>query len=226
MDATSVDESLEGSPSQAQGKPEMRCWDAEQVRTFLGVVEGDSLYALWALEVSRGLRRGELLGLRWEDVDLNAGQLSVRQTPIQVGYDVQLSTPKTAKGTRTIPLDDHVVAALRKLRLRQQEDRLSWGPGWHDSGLVFTRENGEFVHPDSLTQMFRRHASRARLPKIRFHDLRHTAITLLLAHGVPVKVVSTWAGHANIGITLDTYTHVIPAQEHHASEVMASLIFG
>lgn len=214
------------APSQKVGKKEMRCWDTDQVRAFLGHVTGDRLYALWALAFARGMRRGELLGLRWEDVDLEKGQVKVRQALVQVGYEVVVSTPKTAKGTRTIPLDPQTVATLRAWKVRQAEERLAWGPGWQDTGLVFTRENGAWIHPDAATAAFARHTKEAGLPSIRFHDIRHTAATLLIGAGVPVKVVSEWLGHANIGITLDTYTHVMPAQEHAASEVMASLIYG
>jgi hypothetical protein len=148
------------------------------------------------------------------------------QSLVQVGSAVRVSTPKTASGVRTIPLDLTTTAALKAWKVRQTEERLAWGPGWQDTGYAFTRENGTPIHPDNASRWFALHTKAAGLDRIRFHDIRHTALTLLLANGVAVKTVSVWAGHANVGITLDTYTHVLPAMEDAASEVMASVMYG
>ena len=119
----------------------MRAWTAEQAACFLGAVREDRLYVAWLVLTTRGLRRGEMLGLRWSDVDLDAGQLAVVRALVDVDYALVVSPPKTRKGRRTIPLDALLVAALRAHRARQHAERLAWGPGWVDTGLVISREN-------------------------------------------------------------------------------------
>lgn len=127
--------------------PEMRIWTAEQLRAFLGHVRADRLVAAWHLLTTTGMRRGELLGLRWLDVDLEEGFLAVRQTRVSVDYEVAVGTPKTERGNRTVALDPATVAVLREHRSRQLEERLAWGPAWTDTGLVFTRADGTEIHP-------------------------------------------------------------------------------
>jgi integrase len=205
--------------------PEMRTWTAEELGRFLEHVRGERLYAAWTLAATTGLRRGEVLGLRWADVDLDAARVAVRQTLISVEYGVQLSEPKTAKGRRSVALDPQTVAILREHRKHQVEERLAWGPAYHPSELVFTREDGFHIHPERFSDMFEARVRRAGLPRIRLHDLRHTHATLALAAGVHPKVVSERLGHANIGITLDTYSHAIPALEEEAAATVAALVF-
>lgn len=171
------------------------------------------------------MRRGEVLGLRWSDVDLNAARLSVQQTPVSVAYKLEFSTPKTARGRRSLALDATTVEALRTHRKRQLEERMAWGPAYEESGLVFTTENGAPIHPDRFTQMFDKHAKHAGLPRIRLHDLRHSHATLALAAGVHPKVVSERLGHATVAFTLDVYSHAVPALQEDAAERVASLIF-
>ena len=144
--------------------PEMRIWTAEQLRAFLDHVRTDRLVAAWQLLATTGMRRGELLGLRWVDVDLEAGSLSVRQTRVSVDYEVSVGTPKTDRATRTVALDPATIAVLREHRSRQLEERLAWGPAWTDTGLVFTRENGSEIHPQRFSQYFRRLAGSSGLP--------------------------------------------------------------
>ncbi|MBA3302638.1 MAG: site-specific integrase, partial [Acidimicrobiia bacterium] len=123
-------------------------------------------------------------------------------------------------------LDPVTVAALRAHRIRQAAERLQWGPAWIDSGLVFGRENGAWLHPGSFTQLFDKHVRRAGLSRIRLHDLRHTHASLALQAGVAPKVVSERLGHARVAFTLDTYVHSIPAQGEEAARKVADLVFG
>jgi integrase len=194
-------------------RPELQVWTAADLRSFLAFVEGDRLYALWLLAASTGMRRGEVLGLQWPDVDLGRARVAVRRSLVTVGHRVVVSEPKTAKGRRSVALDPATVAGLKALRKHQTVERLAWGPAWTDSGLVFTREDGRPLHPREVTRAFTRHVLAAGLPVIRLHDLRHTHATLALAAGVHPKVVQERLGHANIAITLDTYSHAVPALE-------------
>lgn len=207
--------------------PEMRTWSAEELRRFLERVREDRYFAAWRLAAMTGLRRGEIFGLRWRDLDLEAGRLSVRQTLLSVGSTLTFGTPKTAKGRRSVALDAETVAALRRLKVRQAEERLALEGDWPDHDLVFTREDGEPVHPDPFSRRwFEKHVKAAGLPRIRFHDLRHTHATLALQAGIHPKVVSERLGHATISITLDTYSHAIPAMQEEAAVKIAALVAG
>ena len=207
------------------GRPELQVWTAAELRAFLAHVEGDRLYALWLLAASTGMRRGELLGVQWSDVDLGRVRIAVRRSLVTVGHEVVVSEPKTAKGRRSVALDPATVAGLKAWRKQQTAERLAWGPAWTDSGLVFTREDGRPLHPREVTRAFSRHVLDARVPIIRLHDLRHTHATLALAAGAHPKVVQERLGHANIAITLDTYSHVVPALEEQAARTVAALVF-
>jgi integrase len=204
---------------------EMKTWTANELARFLDVAAQDRLYAAWVLAATTGMRRGEVLGLRWNDVDLDASRLSVRQTLVSVAYETKFSTPKTARSRRSVSLDATTVAALRDHRKRQLEDRMAWGSAYHDTGLVVTRENGTCVHPDRFTQMFDKHVKHSGLPRIRLHDLRHTHATLALAAGVHPKVVSERPGHATVAFTLDVYSHAVPALQEDAADRVAALVF-
>lgn len=178
------------------------------------------------LTANRQEKSGSVLGLRWQDVDLDTSRVSISQTLVVVnGYEVQYSEPKTAKGRRMVALDVQTVKALREQRERQLLERALWGDAYEDEDLVFAKENGTPLHPDSFSDAFFRHANAAGLPRIRFHDLRHTHATLALAAGIHPKVVSERLGHASITITLDTYSHAIPAMQETAASLVASLVF-
>jgi integrase len=213
------------APSSPPGSVEMKTWTAEELRRFLDFVASDRLYGAWVLAATTGLRRGEVLGLRWGDIDLEPGRLAVRQTLVSVAYETKFSTPKTKRGRRSVSLDATTVMALRSHRKRQLQDRMAWGPAYQDSGLVVTREDGSLVHPDRFTQMFDKHVKNSGLPRIRLHDLRHTHATLALAAGVHHKVVSDRLGHATVAFTLDVYSHAVPALQEEAAERVAALVF-
>jgi integrase len=210
----------------AARSPERTTWTAEELRRFLSLVEDDRLQAAWVLLATTGMRRGEVLGLRWDDLDLDNARLLIRQALISVGYEAQFSEPKTGRSARVVDLDPVTVGALKAHRAKQAEERLLWGPYWQDHGLVFTRENGTAFHPQLLSDAFDRLVKRSGLPKIRLHDLRHTYATLSLRAGIRAEVVSRRLGHATVAFTQDTYTHAIPAMEQEAAEQVARLIFG
>lgn len=207
-------------------RKQIRTWSARELRAFLAHVDGDRLHAAYVLAATTGMRRGEVLGLRWQDVDLESQRVSISQTLVVVGgYEAQYSEPKTAKGRRSVALDPTTTEALRSHRERQMLERQLMADAYVDSDLVFAREDGAWIHPDSFSELFWRHAKAAKLPRIRFHDLRHTHATLALAAGVHPKVVSERLGHASITITLDTYSHAIPAMQETAASLVASLVF-
>ena len=203
---------------------EMHTWTAAEVGTFLASVREDRLYAAWLLLATLGLRRGELLGLRWPDVDLITGRIAIRNTLVMVDGKPVMAEPKTAKGRRSLMLAPQVLEAVRAHRAHQAAERLSWGVDYTDSGVVVTTEDGRPMHPETLSGLFVRQAKRVGLPPIRLHDLRHSVASILLAQGVHPKVVSEQLGHATIALTLDTYSHVIPSLQQEAAGVMAAAV--
>jgi integrase len=204
---------------------EMKTWSAEQLGAFLTSVREERLYPLWHTIAMTGMRRGEALGLRWSDVDLENGRLSVRRALIPTNRDVVVSEPKTAKGRRVIALDPATVEVLKSQAARQLAEQREWEEAWTDTGLVFTKENGEALDPETITRWFRIAVREAMLPKVRLHDLRHTHATLALQAGIHPKVVSERLGHATVSITLDTYSHAVPALQEEAAEKIAGLVF-
>jgi integrase len=170
------------------------------------------------------MRRGELLGLRWIDVDLDAGRVAIRQPRVVVDHAVYTSEPKTARSRRSIALDPATVAALREHQARQAAERVVIGPGCQDSGLVFTRPDGSPIHPHLFSDWFKQHVPRAGPPKIRLHDVRHSYASAALAAGIAAKVVSERPGHATIAITMDTYSHVLPGLDERAAATVVQLI--
>ncbi len=206
---------------------EMSVWSPEQLRCFIRSVRSDRLFAAWLLAATTGMRRGELLGLRWCDVELDEATVSVRQIRTVARYEVLTLTPKTDKGARTIALDPETVAALRTHRVKQVEERLILGPRYRDSGdAVFTNEDGSPIHPERFSACFRHHCERSGLPAIRLHDVRHSYVTALLGEGVPLKVVSQRVGHASPMVTMTIYQHVLPVDDRAAAAVGARAILG
>ena len=205
----------------------MAILEPEELRAFVESVQRDRLYAAWMLAATTGMRRGEILGLRWSDIDLKNMALSVRQIRTVANYQVVTLTPKTDKGARTISLDARTVAVLRAHRVSQMEERLLFGSGFQDEGdYVFRQEDGAPIHPERLSRLFKQHCRRAGLPPVRFHDIRHSYVTALLRQGVPLKVVSQRVGHASPMVTLAIYQHVLPGDDRAAADVGAQLIFG
>jgi integrase len=216
-------------PSAAAAKsPEMKVWNADQVRAFLDFTREDRDYITWHLAVSCGLRRGEVCGLRWSDLELDATPptLSVKQQLVESLYRVTFAPPKTARGKRLVVLDPVTVAALRAHRRRQAAERLALGAAYDDHDLVVARLDGTPVHPNNVGQHFRRQIVKAGLPLIRFHDLRHTHATLALQAGIHPKIVSERLGHASTSFTLDVYSHATPSMQQQAADVMSAVLSG
>ncbi len=194
----------------------------EQARILLAAARGDRLEALYVLAVSAGLRQGELLGLRWQDVDLESGTLSVRrQLTRSKENGLRFTELKSKKSRRSIRLATSAIEALRRHRSAQNEERLRLGRLWKDQDLVFANRTGAPLDVGNLTNYsFRPLLERAELPRIRFHDLRHTCATLLLSRNVNPKIVQEMLGHANISETMDTYSHVLPSMQETAVSAM------
>ena len=211
-------------PSTKGAGVEMKTWNAEQLKAFLAAAKDDRLSPVYHLLAMTGLRRGEACGLRWDDVDLEASRLSVRRALIPYGDGVIVSEPKTVKGRRSIALDPGTIEVLKAQAQRQLDDQKEKAEAWSDTGYVFTKESGEPVHPQMVSRGFAQAIAAAKLPQIRLHDLRHTHATLALQAGIHPKVVSERLGHATIAITLDTYSHAIPAMQEEAAERIAELV--
>jgi integrase len=208
-----------------RSSPEMQTWDTRQVAAVLTAAASDDLEALWRLALLTGMRRGELLGLRWADVDLDAGALAVRRTLSRGSTSrLEVGEPKTGAGRRRVSLPASVVESLRCHRVRQLEQRLAVGPAYVDADLVFATESGGVIHPNTLSRRFGQLIEQAGVPPIRFHDLRHTCATMLLAEGVHPKVVQERLGHATIAETLDRYSHVAEDMQRHAADRLDAAI--
>ena len=194
------------------------------VAQLIEAAHDGTLRALYAVATTSGLRRGELLGLRWSDVSLDKGTVSVARTAQRVdGQGWVFAEPKTQKGRRQVRLAKMAVTELRRHRKEQAEARLRVGPMWKDIDCVFASEVGTPLEEARLSRCFKADLQKAGLPAVRFHDLRHTAATLLLSKNVHPKVVQEMLGHANIAITLDTYSHVTPDMQEAAVEALDQL---
>ncbi|WP_411146377.1 site-specific integrase, partial [Streptomyces sp. x-80] len=199
-------------------------WTPEQTGAFLDFVAKDRLYAMWHLVAFRGLRRGEACGQPWSETNLDTHSLTVSSQLVQDGWEVETSEPKTDSGFRVIALDDDTVSVLKRHREQQDAEREEWGSAWVETGLLFTQEDGSWLHPGKVTDLFERLVAASGLPPIRLHDLRHGAATLMLAAGVDVKVVSDTLGHSDTRITRDIYQSVFPQVAKDAAEATAKLV--
>jgi integrase len=205
---------------------EIKTLAPQQARALLQFAHTDRLEALYVLAVTSGMRQGELLGLKWEDVDMETGTLQVRRTlSTAIGRGFSFNAPKTAKGRRSIKLPEIALSSLRRHREAQQQESDKMTGLWEDHGLVFTTHVGTpMSRQDLITRSFRPLLQRADLPNIRFHDLRHTCATLLLGRGVHAKLVQELLGHATISVTLDTYSHVLPSMTDQTATAMEDVL--
>lgn len=209
-------------------KPQHKVWTPEQLRAFIAHVTttGDRFAPLWVLAAGTGMRRGELLALRWGDIDLDAGVVSVERSVTQIGRELHYSRPKNHE-RRTVAVDTHVAAALRAWRTQQSAEQRQWGDAYaNPDGLVFTWENGSPVPGDYATRHFVRAQAGADLPRITLHELRHTHASILLGQGVPVHVVSARLGHKDASVTLNVYAHHIPEDHTRVLDVFTTAVWG
>lgn len=189
----------------------------DQARVFLEAARGDRLEALYTTALSLGLRQGECLGLHWQDVDFDAGRLEVRTTLQRIGGKLQLVEPKTERSRRRLSLPAFAVAALREHRVRQLQERLQAGSLWVDSGLVFTTHFGGPIAKENLRRPWARLLRDAKLPPIRFHDLRHSAASLLHAQGADARLIMGVLGHSQISTTMNVYAHIFEEAKQEAA---------
>ncbi len=225
-------------------RPRVHPWEAEELGRFLDHAQGDRLAPLFEVAAYTGLRRGELVGLRWDDITIRTidaqtrGFITVRQQVVEVdgtgvacqfcggehrGY--RFGPPKTASGeSRRVDLDPNTVGVLLAQQLAQQVEREDWADAYNEHDLVFAREDGSPVPPGDVTAAFYRLTDAAGLRRVRLHDLRHGQASLMLAAGISIAVVSKRLGHSSISITSDTYSHLLEGVGQHAAEAAADLV--
>jgi integrase len=201
---------------------EMKPLDGEQAKAFLSVAKGDRLEALFFLAIYGGFRIGEILALRWRDLDMDKGVIRVEHTLTRKG---KLTAPKSGKG-REVHLASPALEALKRHRKAQAEERLFCGNVWKDTGHVFTSATapGEHLREITVSRAFKRLLKDAGLPDIRFHDLRHTCATLLFSQGANPKLVQETLGHSSVAITMDRYTHWIPSMGEQTAKMLEAAL--
>ena len=205
-------------------REEIRPLDRDQVRALFEAAKDDRLETLYIVAVHCGLRQGELLGLEWDDVDLEAGALQVRRTLSAAKNGPRFTTPKTAKSRRSVRLTPTAVEALKRHSARQADEMTKASDLYEDHRLVFASLVGTPLSQHNLTRSFKAVLKRAGLPPtVRFHDLRHTCATLLLSRGYNGKSVQELLGHATIAITLDIYSHILPGMADHTTAMEDAL---
>lgn len=209
-------------------KHEFTPWTAEQTSLFIKSLKGSRLFSLYVTEWATGLRRSEILGLQWPDIDLKRGTLSVKRSLVRVKGGYIFGEPKTKKSRRTIPLPQQATQTLRSWRAKQAQEKVKWNadqidipeeerPVYNPLNMVFIDEVGQPLKPDFISISFKRDLQAAKLPNIRFHDLRHGHATMLLELGEDLKVISERLGHSSITMTGDTYSHVREKMQKEAS---------
>jgi integrase len=205
---------------------EMQPLTRDEARTLLEGSRDDRFHALWVVAITTGMRIGELLALEWGDIDIARSHLTVnRSAYFKQGLGMLIKAPKTKRSRRVIRLNANVVAELKAHRARQNQERLAAGAIWLDRGIVFCNEVGGYTYHSSVLRRFRRILKSCGLPRIRLHDLRHTAATLMLASGVNIKVVSEMLGHSSVATTLTIYAHVTEDMQEHAARAMGQIFF-
>ena len=214
--------------------PEMKWWTPDELRTFLDMTATEALAPLFRVAAMTGMRRGEVCGLRWSDLDLDGrpAHIEVRHqlTVVRGGPDggfLFSERTKTDRGRRRVGLDDKTVAVLKARKSQQAEHRLATGTGWsNEHDLVFTEPDGSPLDPESVAQVFNRRVAKSGLPRIRFHDLRHSYVAALIAAGEQPLLIARRLGHASASFTLDKYGHLFPEADSQAASAVAAMVDG
>jgi integrase len=215
-------------PNGKKGVAEMQTWSREEANKYLSIarVQGIRTECFYTLALETGMRKGELCGLKWEDINTEEDIISVRRTLLYSGIEAILGTPKNGK-CRAIAISSRLVDLLKKLKIEQNKLKLQQGIKFNDLGFVFTKKNGRPLQINNLAENeFNKLIVKAQVKKIRFHDLRHTAATLMLEEGIHFKVVSERLGHSDVSITLNRYSHVTAKLQKEAAQVMGNLLSG
>jgi len=215
---------LADKPSIAQLDTERPAWTPDELRTFLDAAKGDELFALYRLAALTGMRRGELCGLRWEDVDFTGQTVRVRKALAMINGTPSVATPKSRRSRRVIDIDERTTQILHEHRERQLEAAEFVGAGWHETGYVFTTVIGTHQHPDNVSKRFVALVRSVNVTYLTLHGLRHTHATHLLAMGKNPRMVSERLGHADVAFTLQVYGHVLPGHQREAAQAAAALV--
>lgn len=205
-------------------KKEMNVWTVDQINTFLTFTEHSRYHPVFFLAAYTGMRKGEILGLTWEDVNFAERTISVNKTLYRLKDKFVLQAPKTTSSYRVIYMDDDILRVLKKQKVNQNIERLKYGGVYKEHNMVFTQETGEFVNPNAASSMFTRFIEQVDLPMIRFHDLRHSHATILLQMKENPKIVSERLGHSTVATTLDIYSHVSKNMKKEVSEQFADMM--
>jgi len=207
--------------------PEMKWWTPEQLGNFLALTADEPLGPLFRVAAMTGMRRGEVCGLRWSDVDLDKGRIEVRQQLLALRGELSFSErTKTDHGRRRIDLDPATGAVLKSQRSRRAEHRLAMGAGFQDHDLVFAQPDGTPLDPESVAKVFERRVAKNDLPRIRFHDLRHTHVAHLIAAGEQPLLIARRVGHASSSFTMDRYGHLFETADSQAASAVAAMVDG
>jgi integrase len=218
-----VNPMLSARPPRAQ-RSIPKHWTPEQAREFLDLMEGDRTYPAWAFLLGSGLRIGELVSLRWANVDLGRRVVHVVEFVSTLGYKLERSPGKSRDAVRSIELDDGLVRVLRAQRKLQAEERLA-ATEYTETDYVFTRATGGPYHPNNLSKLLGRMTTEVGLPRLTAHGLRHTSATLMLANGVAPKVAAERLGHADPTLFTNLYSHVTPTMQREAAEKIGAALF-
>lgn len=210
--------------------PKVKPYNAEvyneaEVVTMINKAKGTDMEVPITLAVTLGLRRGELLGLKWSEIDLDEGKMTISNNLVSTSSGAVLKTPKTNTSCRTLELSEGIVSLLKKHRLAQKENKMKLGSAYIDNDLVCCYPDGNIIQPKNFSKKFSNFLKRNGLKHIRLHDLRHTNATLMLSYGIPAKVASERLGHSSISITLDLYSHVTTNMQKEVADKIESGIF-
>ena len=200
-------------------------WSPEQAREFLAFQEGDRLWPVWAFLLGSGLRIGELVFLRWPNVDLDRGLVRINEFATVLGHEVRRSAGKSTDAVRTVDIDEHLASVLRQQRKLQAEEQLA-AADFEESEHVFTKPAGGYYHPQYLSRVLGEISTETGLPRLTAHGLRHTSATLMLAQGVPPKVAAERLGHADTTLFANLYSHVTPTMQREAAAQIGNALFG